>query len=442
MSASGSCHQHSDERAKGLAENDGAADRLSVLEYVKRQLIGPVGGDDELLHDQPHRRYLTAILFPMEAEAETGLAEDIQDDVPGDVPGQIGEDLGDDPVALTGQRLPSAVGVSFVLSRWTSVRAEIRAARYEREDGAEAAACLLEGDNTVILHPPATPGSTHQAVLDGDASLDTVWRTFGDGALVTVALVNRRRISEAGGVDPTDCLLQVALRCSLVDGAIPPYPSSLSIQSDEEEEELALLYRNVPTFAIGHGSAAVWGDEADGRVGWVETSYLPIHAIPSVRFDLPEADDVLSLLRLSQIDQDISVIANLDRFLDRYDTWAQSLKATAAGVRPAFAAAAARLLDRISDAGLRMRRGVRLLESNEYPEIRHAFAMANRAMLMQMVHAGEEFSGRRRRWTEASQRRPTTTMTRQMAPVPARVSVAHHRICGNEMSRLTETSWI
>ena len=395
-------HQHSNEGAKGLAENDGAADRLSVLEYVKQQLIGPVGGDDELLREQPHRRYLTAILFPTEAEADTGLAEDIQDDIPGDVVGQIGEDLGDDPVALTGQRLPSAVGVSFVLPQWTSVRAEIRAARYEREDeGWKRQPVLLEGDNAVMLHPPAVPGSTNQAVLDGDASLDTVWRTFGDGALVTVALVNRRRIPQAGVIDPADCLLQVTLRCSLVDGAIPPYPSTLSIQSDEEEEELALLYRNVPTFAIGHGSAAVWGDQAEGRVGWVETSYLPTHAIPSVRFDLPEADDVLSLLRLSQIDQDISVIANLDRFLDRYDAWTESLKAAAAGVRPTLAAAVARLLDRIHDAGLRMRRGVRLLESNEYPEIRHAFAMANRAMLMQMVHAGEEFSGRRRRWTDS-----------------------------------------
>lgn len=382
--------------------NDDAVGRRSVVDYVERQLIGPMGGDDELLHEQPHRRYLTAILFPSEAEADTGLAEDIQDDVPGDVPGQVGEDQGDDPVALAGQRLPSAVGVSFVLPRWAPVRAEIRTARYTREDdGWRRQPVLLEGDGAVVLQPPISPGPTHQVILDGDASLDAVWRAFGDGALVTVALVNRRRMSEEGGVDAADCLLQVAFRCSPVDGPIAPYPSSLSIQSDQEEEELALLYRKIPTFAIGHGSAAVWGDESEEGVGWVETSYLPTHAISSVRFDLPDVGDVLSLLRLSQIDRDTSVIADLDRFLDRYDAWAESLKATAADVRPALADAAARLLNRISNAGLRMRRGVRLLESDGHPEIRQAFAMANRAMLMQMIHTAEEFSGRRRRWTDS-----------------------------------------
>ena len=202
-------------------------------------------------------------------------------------------------------------------------------------------------------------------------------------------------------MEPADCLLQVSLRCSPADGLIPPYPSSLSIQSDEEEEELALLYRNVPTFAVGHGAAAVWGEEADKRVGWVGTSYLPSHAIPSVSFELPDAENVLSLLRLSQIDTDTSVIEDLDRFLDRYDAWAEELQATAAGIQPRLAGAAARLLSRIRDAGLRMRRGVRLLESDEHPEVRRAFAMANRAMLMQMVHTDEDFSGRRRRWTDS-----------------------------------------
>ena len=48
-----------------------------------------------------------------------------------------------------------------------------------------------------------------------------------------------------------------------------------------------------------------------------------------------------------------------------------------------------------------MRRGVRLLESDEHPEVRRAFAMANRAMLMQMVHTGEDFSGRRKLWTDS-----------------------------------------
>ena len=185
-------------------------------------------------------------------------------------------------------------------------------------------------------------------ILDGSASLDVVWRDFGEGALVTVAFVNRRRMSEEGGVDPADCLLQVNLRCFSAEGLILPYPSSLSIQSDDEEEELALLYRNVPTFAVGHGAAAVWGkEEADRRVGWVGTSYLPSYAIPSVRFELPDAGKRAVSVRLRQIDTDTSVIKDLDRFLDRYDAWAEELKTTAVGIQPRLAGAAARLLGRV-----------------------------------------------------------------------------------------------
>src|SRR5262249_48595421 len=61
----------------------------------------------------------------------------------------------------------------------------------------------------------------------------------------------------------------------------------------------------------------------------------------------------------------------------------------------------------------------RLLESDGHPEVRHAFAMANRAMLMQMVHAGEDFSRRRRRWTDSLPAVPDyADATRAWPPVP------------------------
>lgn len=377
------------------------SDRQLVLQYLERQLIGPVGPEDELLSELPHRRYLTGILFPSEADADTELPEDIQDETPGDVPEPLGEDQADEPISLAGQRLPSAVGVSFVLPRWGSVRAEITAARYEkRDDGWARSPIRLTGDQSVLLEHPAGPGRTQKWILDHTVSVDVTWRPFGGGALVTVALVNRRRIVDSGGIDPADCLLQVSLRCSPAEGSITPYPSALSIQSDEEDEELGLLYRNVPTFAVGHGAAAVWGNEVNRQVEWVASSYLPSYATPSVSFDLKDAGDVFSLRRLSQIETDSSVIADLDRFLDQYDAWAAELGTAAVDVEPRLASAAARLLNRVRDAGLRMRRGVRLLESPEHPEVRQAFALANRAMLMQMVQTREVLSGGRRTWTD------------------------------------------
>src|SRR5262249_22822807 len=102
-------------------------ERTVMLNYVRRQLVGRWGGDDELLRERPQRRYLAGILFPQGAEADTdpGLADDVVDETP-----DMSADDGDDPLALAGQQLPSSVGLSFVLPHVVPVCVEVRAARY------------------------------------------------------------------------------------------------------------------------------------------------------------------------------------------------------------------------------------------------------------------------------------------------------------------------
>lgn len=389
-----------------LSEGDRVTDRESILHYVEHQLIGPVDGDDEVLQEPPHRRYLTGILFP--TDADDSLQEDIQDDAAGDVPGGVGEDLADDPVSLAGQRLPSAVGVSFILPAWENIRVELRAARYQQVDKKwHREPIELAGDQAVVLQAPASQGTTQTKILDGTATLDVTWRPFGGGALVTVSLVNRRTFTPRGTVDAADCLFQVALKCRPASQAkIPPYPSTLGLQSDPEEEELALLYRNVPTFAIGHGAAAIWGSAEKGRAEWVGNSYLPNHAVPSVDFTLKTNNEILSLRRLTTVESDPSVVADLRRFVDDYDSWFNELRNSVPQIKPALTPAADRLLDRIGASIDRMHRGVRLLASNDHPEIRRAFALANRAMLMQMGHATAGFAGKRKSWTAALPEEP------------------------------------
>ena len=159
------------------------------------------------------------------------------------------------------------------------------------------------------------------------------------------------------------------------------------------------------------------------------TSYLPSHSVPRVDFTLKTASDVLSLQRLSTIDDDASVISDLYRVRGRYESWSDELQATLPQIKPALADAAGRLLDRISTSIGRMRRGIDLLASDEHPEVRRAFALANRAMLMQMVHGSDDFAGKRKQWTAALPDEPdyTTRRCAQLASVPARLPPAHHR---------------
>ena len=94
-------------------------DREAILHYVRRQLIGPVDGEHELLPratapalphgdtvpDRRRRRREPARRHPRRRARVM-------------CPASLGEDQSEDPVSLAGQRLPSAVGVSFILPAW------------------------------------------------------------------------------------------------------------------------------------------------------------------------------------------------------------------------------------------------------------------------------------------------------------------------------------
>lgn len=376
----------------------GSDDRNLVLDYLRRQLVGPWAGEDEVLTERPDRRYLAGILFPGEASLDAN-DDDIVDDAP--AAGSTDEtDSDEDPVALAGQLLPSSVGLSFVTSTRSALRIEVTAARYVREDRQKWRRQPLTATGSAALYaePPTAGLQTTHDLFDGDASVAIVWREFGDGVLVTVSLVNQRKLSEHGRLDPSDCLLQVTLRCSPVEGGIAPYPSTLRLHSDPEEEELALLYRKIPVFALGHGTAASWQAAGDSATS-VQTTFLPSHVVPDVAFELPGDQEALSLNYLTGLEQDpAGVISRLHAFVDSYDQWAQKTRTRRNDMAEPLMAAADRLLQRVDRARARMREGVHLLEQD--PTARRAFVLANRAMLMQMIRSGPRFAGTGRAWTD------------------------------------------
>jgi hypothetical protein len=375
-----------------------ADDRQRIVDYLRDQLIGPLGGDTESVDEPPHRRYLTGMLFPAEAGTDDQLSEDIVDEGAG----ESGEESTEDPIALSTQQLPSAVGLSFVLPNWTPFHAEVHAGRYEKNGSSWRRTAM---EHTAELQPPAGPGRAAPVeIFGGRASLESRWRKLGQGALVTVALVNRRRTAADGRMDPDDCLLQVSLRCVSEQG-LAAYPAPVRIQSGEEEAELALQYKDVPTYAVGHGCAADWDPDVE-RPRWARSTYLPGYTVRGVAFTIGGDEDqqkrlntVLSLEYLAAAQASpAKVIASLDEFVDGYDEWALSQEREASKLSTRHAGAAERLVARVDLARRRMRRGVRRLEQDEV--VREAFALANHAMLMQMVRSGDQFAGRRRTWTE------------------------------------------
>ncbi|MFE2754293.1 helicase-related protein [Actinosynnema sp. NPDC059335] len=377
--------------------NTGFPDRDRVLDYLHDQLVGPVDGDDEVLYEKaPQHRYLTAVLFPMsltptvtDASGPADDAEEVDEQA-----GSLPQDDDEDPITLAGQGRPSSAGISFMTTTRSTITVEVRAARYRSvadDEWQREPLDLVAGEALSIDSPPS--GSGHKEQLwNGTASVEVTWRPHRDGMIVTVILVNRKVQEERRAVNPEDCLFQVGLRCSVAEGAIISYPAQLRAHSDEEAEELELQYRDVPVYAVGHGTAAGW-DTTGEQPAWVGTSFLPVHVVPGVTSELPDVADAVRLKDLAGIDADPEpVFAALTRFVDRYSDWIErTWRSASEDLAPRLRPAADRLRDRATRARDRMLAGLDFLREDR--KALKAFALANDVMAMQMAHSRPDLGG-------------------------------------------------
>src|SRR5262245_404352 len=122
-------------REKRVKPDDAMADgRRAFLGYVRRELYGPAGGRDELLHDPPHRRYLIGTLYPQQTGTDEVGEEEVQDGGEG----SVGEDLADDPVTLAHEWMPSSIGLSFFMQTAGDLDVDVWGARYVLEPEGKA----------------------------------------------------------------------------------------------------------------------------------------------------------------------------------------------------------------------------------------------------------------------------------------------------------------
>ncbi|WP_228004875.1 helicase-related protein [Amycolatopsis sp. YIM 10] len=368
-----------------------------MIDYLHVQLVGPVDGDDEVLYEKaPQHRYLTAVLYPMSltpSSADVSFPADDAEEVD-DQAGALPDDDDEDPITLAGQSRPSSTGISFMTAERSAIMVEVRAARYRTtaDDEWQREPLDLVGGEALRVEPPPSGASQRKMLWNEAASVEVTWRPHPDGLIVTVVLVNRKLQEERRAVNPEDCLFQVELRCSVAEGTLIRYPAQGQSHSDEEAEELELQYRDVPVYAVGHGTAARWDTTSD-QPAWVSTSFLPVHVVPDVDFALPDVANAVRLNDLAAIATDPDpVFAALTGFVDRYSDWiTETWDAASADLDQRLHAAAQRLRDRATRARDRMLGGLDFLREDQ--DALKAFALANRVMVMQMAHSQPYLGG-------------------------------------------------
>jgi len=435
--------------------------RDEITQFLHGELVGPRPGlpmvqldGEEVLppQDPPRLRYGAGILFPSArplddqedddatannegaAEEQSGESQ-LPEETTGE-PDQRADKRGDSQsetdheLNRANETLPSALGVTVLAQLPQQIEVSIFAAQYQKVeipsegytnkqgqwvptpywfrrklDHVERIDCRQLLDQTEPLQIPVatkTRGTKLTLHVFSRSAKPSLPNAGDRDRFVTFTLINRT--PGANKTSDEHCFFQCGLAVKASDGkpCFLEYPEKRLDGSESPEElGLQLLYRHRKIFAVGHGCSADW-TEQDSVASEVRSVALPAYEIaPILPVTIPGLE--LGMQSLSEEDSD-EPIKLCQRLADGYEQWIEKQKAEVEKEEssvPAYLKQAA--LDNISACTQclsRIRAGIELLGSN--PRARHAFALMNRAMLMQHAHY-DLATSRKRLWEKSAQ---------------------------------------
>jgi hypothetical protein len=355
--------------------------RNSIVDYLRRDLIGPADGESEITGELPYRRYLMGTLY-----AQSPSSQNVESDVTEipDAPGvELMDESEDEPVVRANDWRPSSLGLSFFCEGKPDIECRVWAAYYVKEQITKFRRLALANEHDPLVLRFVAGGPKTEPIFDGKAELRLVRRVLERGTLFTVSLVNIQK-EKAGDTkaDPLKTLNQVGFSCYPIDAAISEYPSVSRLSRDKEQQELQLMYSHKKIFAIGHGCAAETVVK-DGTAIGVFTELLPTYRVPGVKPSLPKTYKILDMGYLATADF-AGIADELRVFVGDYAYWIGGQRASARNALNDFRPAADRLVDALNSCERELNSGIETLERDE--RALRAFRLMNRAMVDQMNH--------------------------------------------------------
>jgi hypothetical protein len=395
-------------------------------------------GEEILQRDPPGKRYGVGVLYPLGTRLDDDQREDLVGEAPpepsqdvasaqqeGKVMGTAEADTDDFDLSPANAFKPSSMGVSFlaIIPERSKLVVTATGGRYHSKpvlvEGKQRTWWLRIPVNFRAEYPAADLTSEEEQKVEPavvasenaeglDIKIEVYSRPYGtpEQRLMTVTLVNRKPASST--LDEA-CLFQAQLTASVQgphgESYILPYPDAQVISYDEEEESLNLLYRDMKTYAVGHGCAANWGlydraidanvtqqavchSDSSGtdRVGWVSAESLPEVEVPSITPDINAQNGQpieVSMAPLAGLVPGKTGLGALQEVVDEYMKWIEAKEATMPMLAPRYRPAARRNLALCRESAARMKDGLAYLIEN--PKAFRAFQLANRSILLQQV---------------------------------------------------------
>lgn len=414
--------------------------RDELVISLSKELMGPRRGRTEEIRIDPRHEYVVGILEPRgyRRDGSDDLVKKTNSDVRDTSDGKRQEirgghatedesesELENNLLAdnIDPRAFPKSMGMTFMLAK-DEQEIDICAtwARYKLDDGIWRRApdfmvlqpCHLEYDKKV------------RSEKDGVEVEVSVHKMQDSVKFISIVIVNKRPQPEAGSLKTVDLLFQPQIRVSLgKESSLLPLPDvdvlheseeSSNVELNQEEENLALLYRDRTAYGRGLQCGILWREidpESDSKkykqyetppYGWtdaatVDQQHRERYMHPDIRteffpvYSISSAEDNDSLKRFSALKLSTSFSSEfymdgpLSKITDEYSKWIQ---ARISEIEPEDK------LEKIAVANMenstmineRIKNGLKLLAENETARL--AFCFMNKVMDKQSNWARKE----------------------------------------------------
>lgn len=363
--------------------------RKEFEDLIRRDLLGPAGGEQEIVTEQSVRnRYLLGMLAPLKRieEEEEEPLEELADGSADTVE----EGTAEPSTPANRSVSPSTFGLSFCLDL----------AEVEFEAGAYWGQYLRDQDAEGKPIWKRYPRGSRKTITLKDGTLAT-WSPEAETPQVVVRGRVRRRAdhwsvtlflsNEQAEDRPRDrfWLFQPELS---VHGHFARRPghghvSTLDAVSRLEDQTNEMLYRKELEFARGHGISVEW-ELSEGRVD--QAQLIRTVAMPSAivrNIEQRKIPDLVTDMKELAEANDAELASELVPLATAYATWIEELEGrrTTEADLANYQEASAQVVARARELLARLIDGIALLEANQ--DARRAFSFANRAMWQQRIRS-------------------------------------------------------
>lgn len=429
--------------------------RTELLLRLRQEVLGPREFCYEVLSNEqdPRNEFIVGVLIPKDASDEDAKEIEGEAETLGTGIDEYGDDDSDEeaPVVAAAPVLdpksqPRSMGISFVVRATDEREPHIAIcatwARYVNEKNPQGQQVFRRVPNYYVTPDPICV-SENIVISEIDKvkiSLRSVHR-FNNTYKVSIYLVNETSLvdplAESGKrrLQTTDMIFQPQIRvvCGKNTELLPfdsfepltqePEPGSL----EEEDESLALIYREYQAYARGHLCAAVWREidperpcQEENPLKWIDgevieekfgkeqwqkftlpdcrTEYVPCYPVqsPEINWDLEEMGHApeLGAIKLAESWDANAIQISLQPLVDGYGAWIKKQQAEVSKLDIKYHRAANRHLESCEQAKQRIQEAINLIAQNE--EVRLAFCFANKAIDLQAYwrRRGQEFKWR------------------------------------------------